>query len=248
MEQVKSDIERFADMLKKSSRTVFFGGAGVSTESGLKDYRSKDGIYHTAREYGRSPEEILSSDCFFGDTELFYRFFRDFFMEKAEPNRTHLALARLERSGMDITVVTQNIDGLHQKAGSSKVFELHGTTSSLHCVSCREKYSLDYLSESSANVPRCRSCGNVIKPDVVLYGEQLDDKVVQEALKAISKADLLIIGGTSLAVYPAAGFVHYFGGEDIVIINRESTPFDSAASLVFHESLGDVFDEAMSLL
>ncbi|MBO4220690.1 MAG: NAD-dependent protein deacylase [Clostridia bacterium] len=248
MEQVKSDIERFADMLKKSSRTVFFGGAGVSTESGLKDYRSKDGIYHTAREYGRSPEEILSSDCFFGDTELFYRFFRDFFMEKAEPNRTHLALARLERSGMDITVVTQNIDGLHQKAGSSKVFELHGTTSSLHCVSCREKYSHDYLSESSANVPRCRSCGNVIKPDVVLYGEQLDDKVVQGALKAISKADLLIIGGTSLAVYPAAGFVHYFGGEDIVIINRESTPFDSAASLVVHESLGDVFDEAMSLL
>ena len=248
MEKAGPDIERFADMIKKSSRMVFFGGAGVSTESGLKDYRSKDGIYHTAKEYGRSPEEILSSDCFFGDTDLFYRFFRDFFMGKAEPNRTHLALARLERSGRDVSVVTQNIDGLHQKAGSSKVFELHGTTSTLHCVSCHEKYSLDYLRENGENVPRCRSCGSVIKPDVILYGEQLDDKVVQGALKAISEADLLIIGGTSLAVYPAAGFVHYFGGDDIVIINRETTPFDSAASLVFHESLGDVFDGAMSLL
>lgn len=243
----KNNIIQFAEMIKESKHIVFFGGAGVSTESGLKDYRSSDGIYHTALNYGKSPEDILSHRCFFEDTDLFYRFFRDFFMQSVEPNTTHKALADLEKSGKDITVVTQNIDGLHQKAGSKKVYELHGTTSKFHCTACNKEYGLNYLESNGENVPRC-ICGAVIKPDVVLYGESLNDGVVTGALNAIKNADLLIIGGTSLAVYPAAGFVRYFKGNDIVIINKESTSYDSYASLVFHESIGKVFGEAMKLL
>lgn len=243
----KEDIIRFAKIISESKHIVFFGGAGVSTESGLKDYRSKDGIYHTAVNYGKSPEEILSNSCFFKDTELFYKFFRDFFMESVEPNITHKSLAKLEATGKDVYIVTQNIDGLHQKAGSKNVYELHGTTSKFHCTSCNRQYSLDYLKTNGENIPKC-ICGSIIKPDVVLYGESLDDSVVTGALNVIKNADLLIIGGTSLAVYPAAGFVRYFKGDNIVIINKESTSYDSYASLVFHESLGKVFKEIMTLL
>lgn len=243
----KDDIIRFAKIISESKHIVFFGGAGVSTESGLKDYRSKDGIYHTAVNYGKSPEEILSHSCFFKDTELFYKFFRDFFMESVEPNITHKSLAKLEATGKDVYIVTQNIDGLHQKAGSKNVYELHGTTSKFHCTSCNRQYSLDYLKNNGENIPKC-ICGSIIKPDVVLYGESLDDSVVTGALNVIKNADLLIIGGTSLAVYPAAGFVRYFKGNNIVIINKESTSYDSYASLVFHEGLGKVFKEIMTLL
>ncbi len=242
-----NDIGRLVLMIKNSSRIVFFGGAGVSTESGLKDYRSKDGIYHTAVNYGKSPEYILSHECFVSDPELFYRFFRDFFMEEAEPNTTHYALAQLEQMGKNIAVVTQNIDGLHQKAGSKSVYELHGTTATFHCTSCGKKYPLAYLRESDEIIPRCR-CGAIIKPDVVLYGEQLDDRVVNGALQRIEEAELLIIGGTSLAVYPAAGFVRYFRGENLVIINRDSTGYDSHADIVFRDSIGDVFGEVMKRL
>lgn len=240
-------IAKFAEMLNSSQHIVFFGGAGVSTESGLKDYRSRDGIYETATKYGVPPEELLSYRCFERDPELFYRFFRDFFMCDVEPNTTHKALAELEKMGKDVSVVTQNIDGLHQKAGSSKVYELHGTTSRFHCRSCGREYDLDYLRQCEDIIPRCE-CGSIIKPHVVLYGEMLDDYVVKGALDALSKADLLIIGGTSMTVQPAASFVRYYNGENIVMINKESTPYDKHAALVFHDSLGKVFGEVMKLV
>ena len=238
----KNGILEFAEMIKGSEHTVFFVGAGVSTESGLKDYRSEDGIYHTAVNYGMSPEEILSHDCFFENTDLFYRFFRNFFMESAEPNITHKALAELEKHGKDIAVVTQNIDGLHQKAGSKKVYELHGTTSKFHCTNCDREYGLDYLRTNGENIPHC-ICGGVLKPDVVLYGEQLDNSTVNGALRAIENADLLIIGGTSLAVYPAAGLIDYYRGNKLVLINKSTTPMDARADLLIQAGLGDVFGQ-----
>lgn len=240
--------KRFSDMIKESDRIVFFGGAGVSTESGLKDYRSADGIYKTAKQYGVPPEEILSHDCFFNNTELFYRFYRDYFMEEVQPNATHYALAELEKKGKRVSIVTQNIDGLHQKAGSSEVYELHGTTAKYYCTKCGEEFGMDYLRRRKENVPKCNKCGAIIKPKVVLYGEMLDGDVVDGALKAIEKAELMIIGGTSLAVQPAASFVSYFRGNGIVIINKESTPYDSYATLVFNEGLGGVFGEIMKTL
>lgn len=242
-----SDIEKFVNMLRDSERIVFFTGAGVSTESGLKDYRSKDGIYSTASKYGRPPEEILSHDCFFEDTELFYRFFRDFFLGKAEPNSAHKAIAELEKLGKKVTVVTQNIDSLHKKAGSTDVCELHGTAAKLHCVNCSREFTLDCVVNSKTNVPVC-PCSSVIKPDVVLYGEMLDDSTVSRALDAIEKADMLVIGGTSLAVYPAAGFVRYFTGKYTVIINKEATPRDGEADLVFHDGIGKILSEAVDKL
>ncbi len=237
------EYREFADMIRGSRHIVFFGGAGVSTESGLKDYRSPDGIYKTAMTYGAPPEELLSHDCFMRNPQLFYRFYRDYFMTHAEPNATHRALARLEQLGYDVTIVTQNIDGLHQAAGSSKVYELHGTTSRLECPLCGRQYGRDIL-ERTDGVPRC-VCGAPIKPHVVLYGEQLDDSVVTGALRAISDADLLIIGGTSLAVQPAASFVLGFRGSNIVMINKQPTQYDRMATLVFHESLEEVFREVM---
>lgn len=242
-----TDIESFADYINSAKKIVFFGGAGVSTESGLKDYRSADGIYNTAKNYGMPPEEILSRRCFDKNPELFYRFFRDYFMTGVEPNFTHKALVELERSGKHVAVVTQNIDGLHQLAGSKEVYEPHGTTSRFHCRSCGAEYDLEYVKQYNDVIPRCK-CGAIIKPHVVLYGEMLDDNIVNGALAAISSADLLIIGGTSLAVQPAASFVRYFNGQHVVIINKESTAYDSNASLVFHEGLGKVFTQALERL
>ena len=242
-----TQIEKFACAIQKSNRIVFFGGAGVSTESGLKDYRSTDGIYKTATDYGMPPEEILHIRCFETNPELFYRFFRDFFVNAAEPNDTHKALVRLEQAGKQVAVVTQNIDGLHQKAGSSTVYELHGTTSRFHCVSCGREYGIDHLKNSETVIPYC-SCGGILKPYVTLYGEMLEDSVVEGAINAISNADLLIIGGTSLAVQPAASFVRYFHGDSTVIINKESTAYDSRADIVFHDRLGNVFAETMKQL
>lgn len=241
-----NNIEEFAKIIKKSQNIVFFGGAGVSTESGLKDYRSADGIYNTALCYGMPPEEILSHDCFYENTELFYRFYRDYFTVKAEPGNAHKVVAQLEKTGKNVSVVTQNIDGLHQKAGSTKVFELHGNAQKFYCVNCGKKYGAECL-ETNKNVPRCE-CGGVIKPVVTLYGEMLDEKTVSKAIEAIKNADLLIIGGTSLGVYPAAGFIRYFGGEKIVIINKEKTHFDSNADLVFHESIGEVLSNAVKII
>lgn len=242
-----TDIERFAGMIEKSDRVVFFGGAGVSTESGLKDYRSEDGIYQTATDYGLPPEDILNIRCFEENPELFYRFFRDYFVTEATPNAAHRALAEIEQAGKNLSIVTQNIDGLHQKAGSSTVYELHGTTSRFYCAACGKEYGMDYLQKAESIVPLCE-CGNIVKPYVTLYGEMLDETVVNKAIDAIANADLLIIGGTSLVVQPAASFVRYFRGDDIVIINKESTAYDSRATLVFHDGLGKVFTETLQIL
>ena len=233
-----------AEYINKAGRIVFFGGAGVSTESGIPDFRSVDGIYNMKYDY--PPEEILSHEFFFEKTEEFYRFYRDkLYCPNAAPNGAHKALAALEREGRLSAVVTQNIDGLHQAAGSEKVFELHGSVKRNFCVKCGRFYDEDFVMNSEG-IPRCE-CGGIVKPDVVLYGECLDSDTIEGALTAIADADLLIVGGTSLTVYPAAGFVSYFKGEDLVLINRDPTPLDSKASLVIRDPVGEVMNEAILL-
>ena len=235
-----SEIAELQRLIDNSNRIVFFGGAGVSTESGIPDFRSVDGLYN--QKYDYPPEEILSHTFFERNTEEFYRFYRDkmLCLDK-KPNKAHLKLAELEKAGKLSAVVTQNIDGLHQAAGSKRVYELHGSVLRNYCRKCRKFYTAEYIKES-AGVPTCE-CGGVIKPDVVLYEEGLDDSVVSGALNAIMQADLLIIAGTSLTVYPAAGFIRYFRGNKIVLINRDSTPFDSQADLVFHDKVGELLDK-----
>ena len=235
-----ADVEQLQKIIANSSRIVFFGGAGVSTESGIPDFRSVDGLYN--QKYDYPPEEILSHTFFIKKTEEFYRFYRDkmLCLDK-KPNKAHYKLAELEKAGKLSAVVTQNIDGLHQAAGSRRVYELHGSVLRNFCRVCRRFYSAEYI-KSSEGVPRCE-CGGIIKPDVVLYEEGLDDSVVTGALNAIQTADTLIIAGTSLTVYPAAGFIRYFRGSNIVLINRDATPYDSHADLVFHESVGALLDQ-----
>lgn len=231
-------IKKLRDILNESQRVVFFGGAGVSTESGIPDFRSQDGLYN--QKYKYPPEEIISHDFFINDTEEFYRFYRDrMIYTGAKPNVAHEFLARAEREGKVKAVVTQNIDGLHQAAGSKNVYELHGSIHRNKCMRCGKAYSLDYII-GSTGVPRC-TCGGIIKPCVVLYGEGLDDATVNGALKEISRADTLIIGGTSLVVYPAAGFVGFFGGKHLVVINKTPTPADERADLVINAPIGSVF-------
>ena len=244
-----ADIERFADMLKNSRSVVFFGGAGVSTESGVKDYRSEDGIYNSVKEYGVSPEEILSHDFFFSRPKIFFDFYYKYFLlPTPEPNRAHCALAKLEKAGKISAVITQNIDGLHQKAGSRNVLELHGTTAKNRCVNCGHFASFDDMRSFQGKTAVCPVCGGLLKPDVVLYGEQLDPDVVNATVDAIASADLMIIGGTSLAVYPAASFIGYFRGNNTVLINKGETPYDSRADLVFRDPIGDVMSEALKLI
>lgn len=227
-------------MIDNSKRIVFFGGAGVSTESGIPDFRSVDGLYN--QKYDFPPEQILSHTFFMHNTEEFYRFYRDkmLCLDK-KPNKAHLKLAELEKSGKLTAVVTQNIDGLHQAAGSKKVYELHGSVLRNYCMKCGKFYSAEYI-KNSKGIPKCE-CGGIIKPDVVLYEEGLDDSTVSGALSAIQTADTLIIAGTSLTVYPAAGFISYFRGDNIVLINRDETPFDGKADLVFHENVGELLDK-----
>ena len=235
-----STPEQLQNVIDNSRRIVFFGGAGVSTESGIPDFRSVDGLYN--QKYDYPPEQILSHTFFMHNTEEFYRFYRDkmLCLDK-KPNKAHLKLAELERAGKLTAVVTQNIDGLHQAAGSKKVYELHGSVLRNYCMKCGKFYSAEYIKNSNG-IPKCE-CGGVIKPDVVLYEEGLDDSTVTEALRAIQTADTLIIAGTSLTVYPAAGFISYFNGDNIVLINRDETPFDSKADLVFHEKVGELLDK-----
>ena len=232
-----STLEQLQRVIDNSKRIVFFGGAGVSTESGIPDFRSVDGLYN--QKYDYPPEQILSHTFFMHNTEEFYRFYRDkmLCLDK-KPNKAHLKLAELERAGKLTAVVTQNIDGLHQAAGSKKVYELHGSVLRNYCMKCGKFHSAEYIKNSNG-VPKCE-CGGVIKPDVVLYEEGLDDSTVTGALSAIQTADTLIIAGTSLTVYPAAGFISYFKGNNIVLINRDETPFDSKANLVFHEKVGEL--------
>ena len=235
-----STPEQLQNVIDNSRRIVFFGGAGVSTESGIPDFRSVDGLYN--QKYDYPPEQILSHTFFMHNTEDFYRFYRDkmLCLDK-KPNKAHLKLAELERAGKLTAVVTQNIDGLHQAAGSKKVYELHGSVLRNYCMKCGKFYPAEYIKNSNG-IPKCE-CGGVIKPDVVLYEEGLDDSTVTEALRAIQTADTLIIAGTSLTVYPAAGFISYFKGDNIVLINRDETPFDGKADLVFHEKVGELLGQ-----
>lgn len=232
------ELQTFLKWVDESERIVFFGGAGVSTESGIPDFRSVDGLYN--QKYDYPPETILSHTFFMQRTEEFYRFYRDkmLFLE-AEPNVTHKKLAELEEKGKLTAVVTQNIDGLHQKAGSKKVYELHGSVLRNYCMDCHKFYPVEDIVHSEG-IPRCE-CGGIIKPDVVLYEEGLDDATVSGAVDAISKADMLIIGGTSLAVYPAAGLIRYFRGKHLVLVNKSATGYDSKADLLLQRGLGEVF-------
>lgn len=225
------------EYVQESSRIVFFGGAGVSTESGIPDFRSTDGLYH--QEWKYPPETILSHSFFVRNTEEFYRFYKKKMLcLDAKPNAAHKKLARLEEEGKLTAVVTQNIDGLHQLAGSKKVYELHGSVHRNYCQKCGHFYDAEYMLKSEG-VPRCE-CGGLIKPDVVLYEEGLDSRTIQGAVEAISHADLLIIGGTSLAVYPAAGLIDYFTGKHLVVINRAATPRDGNADLLIQANIGEV--------
>lgn len=226
-------------IIDDSERIVFFGGAGVSTESGIPDFRSVDGLYN--QKYDYPPETILSHTFFMKKTEEFYKFYRDKMLcLTAKPNKAHLKLAELEKAGKLTAVVTQNIDGLHQAAGSKKVLELHGSVLRNFCMKCGAPYAVEDILNGSG-VPKC-SCGGTIKPDVVLYEEGLDNDTVTEAVEHISRADCLIIAGTSLTVYPAAGMVRYFRGKHLVLINRDPTPMDDMCELVLHDKVGEVLD------
>ena len=232
-------IETFVDMVKHSDNIVFFGGAGVSTESGIPDFRSTDGLYN--QHYKYPPETILSHTFFREQPEEFYRFYRDKMLAlDAKPNMAHLKLAELEKAGKLKAIVTQNIDGLHQKAGSKNVLELHGSVHRNFCTHCHKFIDAQYMKDSTG-IPKCDACGGTIKPDVVLYEEGLDNDVIEQSLHYISQADMLIIGGTSLVVYPAAGLVRYYRGKKLVLINKSTTDMDSAADLVLHDAIGDVF-------
>lgn len=240
-------IKQLKALIDKSERIVFFGGAGTSTESGVKDYRSEDGLYNTVKEYGVSPEVILSHTFLFEKPEVFYDFYYKYFLaEDVFPNKAHKALARLEEMGKLSCVITQNIDGLHQAAGSKNVLELHGTTYEHYCSVCRQPYEREKLKALCGGVPKCEKCGALVRPKVVLYEESLYEKTVMAAVNALSDADLLIIGGTSLAVYPAASYIGYYGGKDIVLINRGETRYDHMATLVFREKIGEVLDEVVN--
>ena len=233
-----NEIETLQKIIDESDNIVFFGGAGVSTESGIPDFRSQDGLYN--QKYDYPPETILSHTFFMHRPEEFFKFYRDKMLcDTAKPNAAHLKLAELEQAGKLKAVITQNIDNLHQMAGSKKVLELHGSVYRNHCVKCGKSYDFKYMKESEG-VPKC-TCGGIIKPDVVLYEEGLDSQTIEESVRAISKAQVLIIGGTSLAVYPAAGLIDYFRGEALVVINKSSTPRDRNADLLIKEPIGQVF-------
>lgn len=237
-------------ILDRSQRIVFFGGAGVSTESGVPDFRSETGLYQAKQEFGRSPEEMVSHSFYRRNPEMFFDYYKRYMVHPtAEPNDAHRALAKLEETGRLLGVVTQNIDGLHQQAGSNQVFELHGSVHRNSCVACGAFYRLEYVLNpkncqddqgNPGHTPRCKKCGGVVKPDVVLYEEALDQEVLMGAVAAISRADTMIVGGTSLVVYPAASLIQYFKGKDLVLINKGETPYDERAGLVIREPIGKV--------
>lgn len=236
-----SSYEILQKIIDESKSIVFFGGAGVSTESGIPDFRSVDGLYN--QKYDYPPEEILSHHFFVENTEAFYRFYKDKMLcTDAEPNNAHIKCAQLEKAGKLSAVVTQNIDGLHQKAGSKRVYELHGSVHRNYCTKCRKFFDAEYMKKSE-EIPVCDKCGGIIKPDVVLYEEGLDDNTVNGALRAISNADTMIVAGTSLTVYPAAGMLRYFKGKNLILINRDATKFDSSANYVFRDKVGELLSK-----
>jgi NAD-dependent deacetylase len=241
----KGGINNIMDNLKKfvaeSDNIVFFGGAGVSTESNIPDFRSGTGLYKTKTKGSFPPEVMLSHSFFVKHPEEFYEFYRTKMIYRdAKPNPAHIALAELERQGKLQATITQNIDGLHQAAGSKNVLELHGSVHRNYCMQCGEEYDLDYVMEGSQGVPKCTKCGGIVKPDVVLYGESLDMDTLYKSADYIASADVLIVGGTSLAVYPAAGLIEYYKGDKLVLINKASTPYDGRARIVIHDSIGKV--------
>ena len=241
-------VEQLTQMLRESNRIVFFGGAGVSTASGIPDFRSASGLYNQKYKRTLSPEEMVSHSFFVRDPEDFFDFYRDkLIYPEAQPNDCHKALAALEKAGKLTAVVTQNIDGLHQKAGSKNVFELHGSVLRNYCQSCHKFFDETAVLKAKG-VPKCDRCGGIIKPDVVLYEEMLDEDVMDGAARAIRGADMLIIGGTSLVVYPAAGFVRYYRGDRLVLINKSTTSMDHEADLVIHEDIASVLGGAVRAL
>ena len=237
---MEDSVKKLKEIVDNSDNIVFFGGAGVSTESNIPDFRSTDGLYNQTYKY--PPETILSHSFYVRNTEEFYRFYKDKMLYlDAKPNKAHLKLAEWEKNGKLKAVITQNIDGLHQAAGSRKVYELHGSVLRNYCTKCGKFFSAQYILESDG-VPKCE-CGGIIKPDVVLYEEGLDNEVMRNAISAIANADVLIIGGTSLAVYPAAGLIDYYRGNKLVLVNKSTTPMDSRANLLVSGSIGEIFDQ-----
>ena len=236
-----NEVEQLKEIIASSDNIVFFGGAGVSTESGIPDFRSVDGLYH--QKYDYPPETILSHTFYMSKTEEFYRFYRDKMLcLTAKPNAAHLKLAEWERQGKLKAVITQNIDGLHQAAGSREVLELHGSVHRHYCRKCGKLFDAKYILDSKG-IPTCDACGGQIKPDVVLYEEGLDDETLRKSIQYISEADVLIIGGTSLAVYPAAGLIDYYRGSKLVLVNKSATPMDKRADLLVQGSIGEIFSQ-----
>lgn len=244
-ENLESKIKELQRIIDESENIVFFGGAGVSTESGIPDFRSTSGLYN--QEWNYPPEEIISHTFFYENTKEFYRFYRAKLLSTGiKPNDAHYKLAELEKAGKLKAIVTQNIDGLHQKAGSKEVYEIHGSTLRNYCLNCNEFYDDTFIAQSENapdKIPHCTKCGGLVKPDVVLYEEGLDDNLTDRSIRAIASCDTLIIGGTSLVVYPAASFVRYFRGKNLVLLNKSETQMDSAASLVIHDSIGKILRE-----
>ena len=239
-------IDKLKELIEKSDNIVFFGGAGVSTESNIPDFRSSSGLFSQKLNKNFTPEQLVSHTFFVNYPEEFFKFYKDkLIYQDAKPNNAHKALAKLEEMGKLKAIVTQNIDGLHQMAGSKNVFELHGSVHRNYCTKCHKFFDLDEMLALSENIPHCDKCGGVVKPDVVLYEEGLDNNTAEGAIRAIASADLLIIGGTSLVVYPAASFINYYKGKDMVLINKSSTVYDSYASLVINDSIGKVLKEAI---
>jgi NAD-dependent deacetylase len=239
-------LQKLKEIIKNSSNIVFFGGAGVSTESNIPDFRSSKGLYKTKNNYEYPPEVMLSHSFFVTHPEDFFEFYRKKMIYKnAKPNDAHYALANLEKSGKVKAVITQNIDGLHQIAGSKNVLELHGSVHKNYCTSCGKKFNLNYVLNSKDIVPKCESCGGMVRPDVVLYEEGLDMDVINKSIEYVKNADVLIVGGTSLVVYPAANLINYYYGDKLILINKSPTPYDNRANLAIHDSIGAVLSTVL---
>lgn len=244
---MNDSVKKLAELISDSKRIVFFGGAGVSTESGIPDFRSEDGIFKAISKYGYSPEELLSIDFFNKKPDTFFKYYKDLLLStEAKPNSAHIALERLENKNKLTAVITQNIDGLHSQAGSKNVFELHGSIHRNYCCRCHRFFDASFI-KNHPGIPYC-PCGGMIKPDVVLYGENLDSEILNQSIKHIMRCDMLIIGGTSLQVYPAAGLIQYYNGNKLVLINKSETPVDYYANFAIHAPIGEVMNDVIRLL
>lgn len=244
---MSSESEQLKKLIDENDNIVFFGGAGVSTESNIPDFRSENGIYNAVNQYGYPPETMLSHSFFISHTDIFFDYLKKTLIyPEAKPNYAHIGLAKLEEIGKLKAVITQNIDNLHQMAGSKAVYELHGTLYKNYCVKCHKKFDINYVMESDG-IPHCDKCGGIVRPDVVLYEEGLDGQTLYASVNAIENADILIVGGTSLNVYPAAGLIDYYKGNNLVLINKSTTPYDRRANLIIRESIGKVFKEILNL-